>query len=414
VDAHVPGDEAEEDADAVAGDDVAGRGGRAADEAVDADLREADAVADGEGAGDVGADVVALHEAEAADADAARVAGDDVARARLSPAEDDVTAAADGGLLRADLGVEETGAARGVGADEVAADDGAAVARDDVLALAGDDVAGGLARRDGQPAEEVVRPGVDDAEVEVGDGAVAGGVRADVVALDGVVVGAGRELDAGAAVAGDDVAGRDGRAADEVVVGVVDEDAVAPVGERGVAGRVRADEVAGDDVAVAVLDPQPVVEEAVDDEAAHGARPGRDDEAVGVERVAAREDDEGPAGEAGLRRAVDGGGAVDGRERGGGRDGQGRAGRSKLMVSAPGVALACWMAARSVQLFEASRQRPSAVSASAPSAFELTTKTAAALAVGRSSPRSGAGNAAAAVSRRASASRRRAPRLRAV
>src|SRR2546421_10261456 len=52
------------------------------------------------------------------------------------------------------------------------------------------------------------------------------------------------------------------------------------------------------------------------------------------------------------------------------------------MVSVPGVALACWMAARKVQLPAPSLQTPSAVLLSAPSPVELTVKVVAAYASG--------------------------------
>src|SRR5207253_2350879 len=99
----------------------------------------------------------------------------------------------------------------------------------------------------------------------------AAGVRSDVVALDGVGGRAGvavveaEDVNAARVVAGDDVARRGACAADEVAGAGFDRDALV-VARDGVARRVRADEVALDDV-VAAVDGDGAAREAVDGEA---------------------------------------------------------------------------------------------------------------------------------------------------
>src|SRR5262249_23643355 len=112
----------------------------------------------------------------------------------------------------------------------------------------------------------------------VGQGADAVGLEADVVTGDHVAVAArAGDADAGAGVPADDVTGRGRRAADGVVERVADGDA-ADVREGGGAGRVRADEVAGDHVVVR----QPGVDRVVQVDT--GPEVAGDD--VGLQRVA--------------------------------------------------------------------------------------------------------------------------------
>ena len=132
------------------------------------------------------------------------------------------------------MAVGHRAAAGGVGADVVAFDlvGAGAAARDDdaVTAVAGDQVA----RPGGGAADRVVGRAVQDHDAAVVCRAVAqraGGVGADVVALD--LVGAGAavaDFDALLVVAGDQVARAGGGAADRVVGGAVqDPDTVAIV-----------------------------------------------------------------------------------------------------------------------------------------------------------------------------------------
>src|SRR5262249_41132432 len=99
----------------------------------------------------------------------------------------------------------------------------------------------------------------------------AGGVGADEVPLDHVARGVGAEdLDTLDVIAGNQVAGCAGGAADGVVGSEKRDadDAIAPVD---LAGLVGADEVAADDVAATPDDVNPVSAEAVDDQALDGA-----------------------------------------------------------------------------------------------------------------------------------------------
>src|SRR5205085_10394236 len=97
-------------------------------------------------------------------------------------------------------------------------------------------------------ADGVVLRVIDEDTVTVGDGTCAGCVRADEVALHDVVVrGAVEDSDA-VVVAGDDIARGGGRTADGIVMRhAIDVDTCA-IAESGRAGRVRADKVALNDV----------------------------------------------------------------------------------------------------------------------------------------------------------------------
>src|SRR5262249_12682781 len=137
--------------------------------------------------------------------------------------------------------VGQGGLAGGGKADVVALDDGQAAADGEAeLRVARNDVAG--ARRG--PADAVARAGDEDA-AGVADGQRVGHVGTDPVALDRVV--GPRELDADVGVARDEVASAGGRPADGVVV-AADPDADA-VGDGGRADRVGADAVGLDAVA---------------------------------------------------------------------------------------------------------------------------------------------------------------------
>src|SRR5262249_30217210 len=121
----------------------------------------------------------------------------------------------------------------------------AGVAEHDALvAVGGDDVP-----RRGAAAADDVAAGLladPDARGAVAQGGVAGDGGADVVALDGVAERAGVEAgDAAQGVAGDDVAGPGGGAADRVVAGPVgDQNSVFQIRDGAEAGAVGADGVA--------------------------------------------------------------------------------------------------------------------------------------------------------------------------
>src|SRR5205823_5971722 len=114
--------------------------------------------------------------------------------------------------------IAEGESAGGVGADVVALDgiagrgDPDARVADARGAVAGDDVARGRRRT----ADGVVAAAQVDAIEAVAQGRVAGGVQADRVALERVA-GAARDVNANIVVAGDNIAGPGRRAADGVV-----------------------------------------------------------------------------------------------------------------------------------------------------------------------------------------------------
>ena len=157
------------------------------------------------------------------------VAGDDVAGGGRRAADD----VADGGQLDAVLVVGDGDGAGAVGADEVALDgvvaDGAGIdaVGDAVAAVAGDEVAGA---RDGA-ADGIVVAAQEDAVELVADGLVAAGVGADLVPLDGDAERRVLEVDAGL-VAGDDVGVGGLGPADERAGAVVDLDAVVGIAQR--------------------------------------------------------------------------------------------------------------------------------------------------------------------------------------
>src|SRR5262249_15091086 len=158
-----------------------------------------------------------------------------------------------------DAAVGECGGSRKVGANVIAADlicvRARAGNRNTLAGIPADDVAGANCTA----ANGIVARATEnvDAVATVRDGSGAGGVEADDVALDHVVVGA-RPLDGNAVierVSGDDVArsrSRGGRGtADRVVLRTThNPDTSGVVAQCGRAGRVRADVVAGDDVVV--------------------------------------------------------------------------------------------------------------------------------------------------------------------
>src|SRR5262249_15226570 len=226
---------------AVEGDHVAFPGGGAADDV------GAGPVSDDHAAVRIGADVVAPHGVKAGAAvpehnAVALVAGNDVARPEFGAA-DEVAVGPQG--HRHAVGVAQGGGAGGVEADGVAqhrVPHRARVRERDTLApVAGDQVAG-----DGVEAGAQVEPDA----LAVAQGGVAGGVGADVVALHHVAHRAGvQEHDALVAIGGDDVACRGVAAADDVAAGLLgDPDALA-VAQGGVAGEGDADVVALDGVA---------------------------------------------------------------------------------------------------------------------------------------------------------------------
>lgn len=83
-----------------------------------------------------------------------------------------------------------------------------------------------------------------DAVALIGDCPRAGGIRANVVALDDVAGGAAQEIDAAPLVAGDDVARAGYVSTDGVVATLRDRNAVTLVGQGNLAGAVRPDHVA--------------------------------------------------------------------------------------------------------------------------------------------------------------------------
>src|SRR5262249_41466166 len=180
----------------VAGDDVAGPGSRPAHDVVAGPALDHHAVSVGQGggAGGVGADAVALHHVAgrtlAGDPDAAvGVAGDDVAGAGGRPAHG-VAASPD--IDHHAILVGQGVGAGGLGADAVALHHVAGRAAvgdpDAAVGVAGDDVAGA----GGRPAHDVVAgPGIDHHAKLVGQGVGAVGGGADAVALHHV---AGRLL----------------------------------------------------------------------------------------------------------------------------------------------------------------------------------------------------------------------------
>src|SRR5262249_18823155 len=124
------------------------------------------------------------------------------------------------------------------------------------------------------------------------------------------------DLQAVGGVARDQVALARRRAADLVAGRVVDEQALDAVGPGQVAGDVGAEVVALDEVAAVGGQDQAVGREAVDDQAAHRAVAGRDDQAADVgARVAAVQFDQGRSGVTVLGGAVEDDRVGDGRQR---------------------------------------------------------------------------------------------------
>src|SRR5262249_45984117 len=176
----------------------------------------------------------------------------------------------------AGAGVAQRRGAIGADADDVAGDAVAGrpgvphrVDLDAGVGVAADDVGLSAAAAD----EVIAGAGPDgDAGVGVGRLDVAGGVGADVVALDEV---AGRrgvgEQDALHAVEADDVAGGSAAGADDVAGGAVEEqDAALGVADVGGAVGTEADVVAGDEVAVGVVQVDAALGVAADDVAFRG------------------------------------------------------------------------------------------------------------------------------------------------
>ena len=199
-------------------------------------------VAEVDGAGEIGADVVALDEVagggRAGDPDpVGLVARDHVPGG--TDAADRVAARADAHAVHE---VAEVSRAVDVGADVVVADDGAVTEDvDPVLGVAGDDVAlEGAGATDGAGRARGADPGLG---VAAQRAAVCR--KADDVAEDDVVAAGGDQPDAVLAARGDDVALAGERAADRARA-AVDLEAVGRIAERGRAVRTDADVVAAD------------------------------------------------------------------------------------------------------------------------------------------------------------------------
>src|SRR5262249_46511735 len=225
-------------------------------------------VAAPEGAGDVGADQVALDQGAGRGALQVNavivVAADDVAQAREAARGGEGAATADGVVQAVHNGdalvlVGDGRVAVHAQADVVPRDEvgGRVLKGNTGGAVAGDDVAGAGQPADGviecaAAADGVARRVVDaDAVVGVAQGRRPVDVGADVIPQHRVArAGAALEGEAVPGVAGNDVPLGAGRAADGVVGRpAVDEDAVVQVGQGGSPGGVGADEVADDDVA---------------------------------------------------------------------------------------------------------------------------------------------------------------------
>ncbi len=231
-------------------DGVARAGGRAADGVIGGAAVDLDAVAVAERqrAGDVGADQVVLDEC----AGRARVEPD----ARGGIGRDDVPVAcrraADrdpGGAIHehAERPVSQGLGAGIVGADAVAQDHdargGGPGDRHSRPGVGRDHVARALRRAADGDARGVERH----ARAGIGQRLGSGLIRADVVALDHGVRGAGVDVDAVAGVSRNDVPGQTGRAADRGAGPARDDDSAGPVGHGGRALHIGADQVARHD-----------------------------------------------------------------------------------------------------------------------------------------------------------------------
>ena len=141
--------------------------------------------------------------------------------------------------------VAKGGRAGGVGADVVALDRVAGAARqvDSVTMIAGDDVSSTVRRA----AKQHVGGVVDEHAGTVGQCTHAVGRGADVVALDDIAVRPGKEeetdIPVTVSVAGDDITGLGSSAADRAAGTAVDGDSVAQVCQGCITRRIRADEV---------------------------------------------------------------------------------------------------------------------------------------------------------------------------
>src|SRR5262249_27369915 len=179
----------------------------------------------------------------------APVGGDEVALPGAAAA--DVGLVGPGGHVHA-VGVAQGGGAVGAAADGVALHPVAARAVVHRVHDADDRDARAAVRRDDVAAADgvVVGAGDPDAVAGVAQGARAGGVGADVVALHHIIGGVHvPEHDARLAVGGDDVPRRGGAAADDVAARPLGEpDARAPVAQGAVAHAGGADVIALDDV----------------------------------------------------------------------------------------------------------------------------------------------------------------------
>ena len=181
-----------------------------------------------------------------------------------------------------DLVADRLGA-RDVGADEISLDH---VARRGVTINPDADpaaTANEVARAGGRAADRIVeRAHEADVVAIIGKRGGAGGVDAEVVALDGVVRHAVEQdpavfVGVVDAVVGNDVTRRGGRAADHVVRPRTDLHAAAAVARAGGPRGGKADVISGDGIIVPV-DKNPAVAEVIDDEAKDGvAVPGEGD-----------------------------------------------------------------------------------------------------------------------------------------
>ena len=265
-------------------------------------------VAQGGIAVDVRADLVALNQAaDHLDAGQA-VARDQVAGAGLGPANQIAARLGPHAVAQVAHGDQ----ARRVGADEVALDDDprAVLVVDAVTGVAGDHIAGAGSG----PADRVLRIEEVDPIPRVSERGRAVGADADVVALDRVARAV--DVDAVPPVARDHIARRGRCAADHVVRGTHDRNAVLEVPGGLVARQVGADVIPLDVIAAPSRD-EDSQREPIDHQPAYGAAAG-EAEPHFIARLAAVQLDDRYARVSGLGGAVDDRGVVDrrqGRER---------------------------------------------------------------------------------------------------
>ena len=170
----------------------------------------------------------------------------------------------------------------------------------------------GLVRGDDVVLDDVVRGFESDPVLGVPVPGAARVVEPDVVVLDERAVGAAQDVDAEAGVRRDEVAIGELRSADRVLGRVAERDPVAAVRARDLARVVEPDDVAGDEVAAAGTEHDPVAAEVLDDEPAEGAPAGCDLDETVRSRTGQRAVDDDLA--LALRRPVDDHSILDRRE----------------------------------------------------------------------------------------------------